>query len=183
MLEQYHLVFGRAAKGFVPIQSDRGEGQGKILHPKVVGSIPSGLPDTFGVADRDFFYGLGGDIPLAGDWNGDGCDTLAIYRPSQGKAYIRKSLGTGVADFEVFFGNPGDRPFAGDFDGEGVTTVGLYQESTGFVYFRNTLETGVADFQFFYGEPSDRIVTGDWDENDRHGRHLPPRGCQVLLVQ
>ena len=102
---------------------------------------------------------ISGDIPIAGDWNNDGCDTFGIYRNA--KVFLRNSLDTGVADIEYFFGLKGDRPFAGDFDGVGGSTVGLYRQTSGLVYFRNSLTTGVADFEFFYGNPSDRIVPGD----------------------
>lgn len=108
-----------------------------------------------------FFYGIAGDIPIVGDWDNNGCDTLGIYR--NGRVYIKNTLGTGFADFDFFYGVSGDRPFTGDFNGNGVDTVGLYRESTGFVYFRNTLDFGTADFEFFYGAPSDRILAGDWN--------------------
>jgi hypothetical protein len=34
----------------------------------------------------------------AGDWNGDGIDTVGVYRPATGLLYIRNSNTTGVAD-------------------------------------------------------------------------------------
>ena len=113
------------------------------------------------------FFGNPGDVPIAGDFDGDGCDTLSIYRPSNQTFYIINKLGSGdqglgAADFSYVFGNPGDKPFVGDFNGNGIETAGLHRESTGFVYFRNTHTQGNADAQFYFGDPDDRLVAGDW---------------------
>ena len=34
-----------------------------------------------------------GDIPVAGDWNGDGKDAVGVYRPSTGQFVLETSLG------------------------------------------------------------------------------------------
>jgi hypothetical protein len=128
--------------------------------------------NTQGIADIRFFFGNPSDIPLAGDFDGDCFDTLAIYRPSEQRFYIVNELGAnngglGPAEYSFVFGNPGDKPFVGDFDGDGIDEVGLHRESTGFVYYRNTLDTGIADNEFFFGNPGDRFVAGDWGVVDR----------------
>jgi hypothetical protein len=114
-----------------------------------------------------FFFGNPGDIPLAGDFNGDGCDTLSIYRPSEARFYIVNELGEddgglGAADYSFLFGNVGDKPVVGDWDGDDIDEIGLHRELTGFFYYRNTLTTGTADGQFFFGDAGDRFVAGDW---------------------
>ncbi|MGH8937452.1 MAG: M15 family metallopeptidase, partial [Acidimicrobiia bacterium] len=45
-----------------------------------------------------FYYGNPGDVPLMGDWDCDGVDTPAMYRPSNGFVYLRNSNTQGVAD-------------------------------------------------------------------------------------
>jgi hypothetical protein len=124
--------------------------------------------NTQGNADVTFFFGNPGDLPLVGDFDGDGDDTVSIYRQSQAKVYVVNELGVdggglGAADFSFYFGNPGDVPFVGDFDGDGFDTVGLHRASTGLVYFRDSLSDGVADIWFIYGNPGDVILAGDWD--------------------
>jgi hypothetical protein len=126
--------------------------------------------NTQGTADVEYFFGDPNDLPLAGDFDGDGCDTVSIYRPSEGRVFVINRLGDGSgglgsADLAYFFGNPGDKPFIGDFDGDGRDTVGLHRESTGFLYFRNTNTQGTADVDFYYGNPGDRMVAADWDGN------------------
>ena len=83
--------------------------------------------NTTAVADTEFFFGIGGDIPLAGDWDGDGKDTLSIYRPSENRFYVSNSLRTQFADFDFEFALPGSRPFAGDFNGDGRDDLALYR--------------------------------------------------------
>jgi hypothetical protein len=124
--------------------------------------------NTQGTADVRFFFGNPGDEPLPGDFDGDGCDTVSVYRPAEGQVFVMNELGSGdtglgAADAAYYFGNPGDDPFVGDFNGDGVDTVGLHRASTGFVYFRNSHTQGVADESFFYGDPGDVIMAADWD--------------------
>lgn len=38
-----------------------------------------------------FYYGVPGDVPFLGDWNGDGVETPGLYRASTGFAYVRDS--------------------------------------------------------------------------------------------
>ena len=58
---------------------------------------------------------------LAGDYDGDGKDDFAIYRPSDGSWWFIDSS-TGATRTFVF-GGPGDIPVPGDYDGNGTTDV------------------------------------------------------------
>ena len=49
--------------------------------------------NTQGIADVRFFFGNPADIPLGGDFDGDGCDSLSLYRPSEQRFYIINQLG------------------------------------------------------------------------------------------
>ena len=110
------------------------------------------------------------DIPVLGDWDGDGDENLGIYRPSEQRFYLFTSTCTGspmgAAHISFLFGNPGDQPVAGDWDADGVAEVGLYRTSTGFFYWRNALNTGIASGEMFFGDPGDRFVSGDWGSID-----------------
>jgi hypothetical protein len=68
-----------------------------------------------GAADLTFVYGSPGDIPFAGDWNGNGTDTVAVFRPSTGNWYIRLANAAGSADHQIHFHAHGTRtlPIAG----------------------------------------------------------------------
>jgi uncharacterized delta-60 repeat protein len=116
---------------------------------------------TTGFAENEFIYGIQNDVPVSGDWDGDGKDSPGIYR--NGVFYLRNSNNTGVADLEIAFGNPGDIPIVGDWDGDGVDTVGTFRN--GVFYLRNSNTQGFADIVIAYGSTGDRPVVGDWDGN------------------
>jgi hypothetical protein len=116
---------GEAIVGFddlsydVPGQPDDHRFRNAVF--RIRGDIVLREPDTVGLVDpatgewhlRDpagdvtsFFYGNPGDLPIAGDWDGDGDATPGLYRQSDGFFYSRNSNTTGVADAECFAGDP-----------------------------------------------------------------------------
>jgi len=113
-----------------------------------------------GAADYSFMFGNPGDVPFAGDWNGDDVDTPGLRRTSNGFVYLKNSNTTGVADIEYFYGNPGDLVTAGDWDADGDDTLGLYRPSNGFVYLKNSNSTGVADSAYKMGTSVHKPVAG-----------------------
>ena len=94
-----------------------------------------------------FTYGAAGAgwIPIAGDWNGDGKDTIGLYDPANSVFYLRNTNDTGYADVTFAYGAAGAgwMPIAGDWNGDGKDTIGLYNPATSVFYLRNTNDTGV----------------------------------------
>ena len=127
---------------------------------------------------EDFFFGVPGDIPFLGDWNGDGADTPGLYRPSSGFAYIRNSRDTGEADHSWFMGVPGDVPIVGDWDGDGIDTFSVYRPSVSTVFISNQNDTAVADADYLFGVRGDRPFGGDFngDDVDEVGLHRQSNG-------
>lgn len=103
-----------------------------------------------GAAEFDFFFGDPGDTPFVGDFNGDGLDTVGLYRESTGFVYLSHSL-TGSIDLSFSFGNPGDRILVGDWDGDGDDTVAIYRPSDGTLYVNLESAAGVAHWEGFIG--------------------------------
>ncbi len=117
-------------------------------------------------ADQDFFYGVGGDIPIAGDWDGDGIDTPGIYRNVNGALtffLINNNTG-GFADVSFAFGGAGDIPIAGDWDGDGAVTVGVYRPSAQTFFLRNALAAGNPDLTVTItgAQATDLPIAGRW---------------------
>jgi len=73
--------------------------------------------------DVSFVYGNSDDIPVVGDWNGDGIDTPGVVRG--GMWYLRNSNLPGDADVSFVYGNSDDIPVVGVWNGDGIDTPGV----------------------------------------------------------
>jgi len=113
-----------------------------------------------GAADIDYVFGDPGDKPFAGDFDGDGIDTVGLHRESTGLVYVRNSHTQGIADESFIFGDPGDRLFAHDWNGDGLDSPAVLRPSNTTAYFRFTNTQGNADARYMFGEPGWLPVTG-----------------------
>ena len=179
---------------------------GSCSNPSVITTVPTlqfhmiigGGPDTTGVfrpsngilflkntnttgfADVGLNYGLGGDYPVVGDWDGNGTITIGVYR--NGSFFLRNRNTIGFADVVFPFGSPGDQPIAGDWDGDGVDTIGLFRPSNGQFFLRNSNSAGNPDVSFFLGNVGDVGIAGDWNNDglDTTGVFRPTNGIIFL---
>ncbi|MDD5469509.1 MAG: DUF4215 domain-containing protein [Candidatus Peribacteraceae bacterium] len=109
--------------------------------------------------DFDFVLGTpnSGSIPIAGDWNGDGTDTVGLYNPTTSVFTLWNENAAGAAPaFTTPYGSPGAGwlPLAGDWDGDGVDTISLYDPDASYFYIINTNAApspGYAEIGFGYG--------------------------------
>jgi hypothetical protein len=122
--------------GEVEVVDSTVPGQGKVLTWKLRDSLTPGVPDV-----APFAYGAQGDIPVVGDWDGNGTTTVGIYQSSAafgnpaGTWKLRNSTSAGAPDFNTgpgptgfaFGGLPGDLPVTGAWAGGGATTVGVVE--------------------------------------------------------
>ncbi len=132
------------------------------------------------------YFGTAGDLPFAGDWDGDGKDTIGVFRPSQGIFYTSNTVPVGGAAAPVttggYFGTAGDLPIIGDWDGDGKDTIGVFRPSQGIFYTSNTVPVGGAAAPVttggYFGTAGDLPVIGDWDgdSKDSIGIFRPQQG-------
>jgi hypothetical protein len=65
--------------------------------------------------DSVFVFGIPGDVPLTGDWNGSGYPKVGVQR---GNTWYLDTSGNGMWDVGIdtvtMFGIPGDIPVTGD---------------------------------------------------------------------
>ena len=79
-----------------------------------------------GSTPRVVQWGVGGDIPVPGDYDGTGntLDDLAVWRPSNGTWFILQSNNNTRI---VQWGVGGDIPVPGDYDGDGKTDIAVWR--------------------------------------------------------
>ena len=115
--------------------------------------------DAGGALAQTFTWGNDFDVPLTGDWNGDGTTEVGLYRPSTHQFFYRDAGGAVVQTFS--WGNSGDVPLTGDWNGDGTTEVGLYRPSTHQFFYRDA--GGAVVQTFSWGNSGDVPLTGDWN--------------------
>lgn len=63
---------------------------------------------------------VGASAVLPTSFDGDSATDIAVFRPSTGLWYVRKSTGGFTTTSTTYWGAPTDIPVQGDFDGDGV---------------------------------------------------------------
>jgi len=87
------------------------------------------LPYKVGDADNRIDFGsYTMDIPIAGDWDGDGDDDIGGFNPENNVFYLYElNLKSSSAESfkDVPFGITGDIPFFGDWNGDSKDELGV----------------------------------------------------------
>lgn len=94
-------------------------------------------------------WGLNGDFPAPGDYDGDGRNDFAIQRFNGDgqKAAFWTMLATGVVLPVRSFGQPSDYIVTGDFDGDGKTDLA-------------TLRSASGRFEWYWRRSTDNVIVG-----------------------
>ncbi len=158
-----------------------------------VAKIESTFPDTIGVynpaasqfrlrnsntpgaIDLTINFGQAGDLPVVGDWNGDGIKDVGVFRPGTGQFLIRKP--TIICNpfcipipltVTINFGQNGDLPVAGDWNNDGVESVGVFRPSAGqFFLTDDNVANANVDHTLIFGQAGDLPVAGDWNADSK----------------
>jgi len=144
---------------------------------------PSTNGFTFG--GKTVIFAMAGDLPVMGDWDGDGDDNIGVYRPNEagtGQSHfylVTRDWDTfpkydnppyyniGSAELDILFGPyPNNIPIAGDWDGDGYDDIGGFYPATDIFYLYQLnvgaeSATSYKDVQF--GISGDKPIIGDWD--------------------
>ncbi|HEY7744748.1 MAG TPA: multicopper oxidase domain-containing protein [Desulfuromonadales bacterium] len=129
----------------------------------------SGTWNGCGIADLCLAqFGATGDLPVTGDWDGDGRDEVGTFR--QGQWFLDNGDGKwdpGVDTAIANFGVSTDIPVSGDVDSDGVTEIGTFRKATGQWFFdldHSGSWNGCGPDKCLaqFGAATDIPVTGNW---------------------
>lgn len=135
-----------------------------ITEPLLTNNPPSGVAVSLNEATDQ------NSIPITGNWDGIGSDTIGVYNQVTRAVYLKNNNTSGAADMVFGYGplNNNWLPISGDWNGDGVDTIGLYDPQTQTFYLKNSNTGGVADFFFIFSPASGTNllpVTGDWNND------------------
>ncbi|MCA9230315.1 MAG: hypothetical protein KDA57_06675 [Planctomycetales bacterium] len=115
--------------------------------------------------DHVFRFGSVGDIPVTGDWNGNGLDTIGVFRDGMWRLDVDGDGRLTAADSRAVFGRAGDAPVVGDWNGDGVDDLGVMRKGLWIVDRQGNRELDAEDVEraFGLGSAGDQPVVGDWN--------------------
>ncbi|CAN5714524.1 hypothetical protein BH18ACI1_BH18ACI1_16800 [soil metagenome] len=156
--------FGRA--GDVPMVVGDWAGDGRA-DPAVYRNGAAGAQSFFfyrpsataGVDFRTVYWGVSGDAPVRGDFDGDGRQDATVFRPSTGLYYVLQSS-NGQIRYQQW-GLASDRRVPADYDGEGRTDFAIVRQSNNDWYILNSA-TAAASYRQ-WGANSDALIPGDYN--------------------
>ena len=119
---------------------------------------------------RSMQWGLPGDYPTQEDYDGDGKDDFAVWRPSLGMwAVILSSKSFSKNSDDIIWkqwGLPEDHPMPGDYDGDSKADLVGWRDSDGNWYVcgsRSGFACQTSSTVQQFGLPGDTPVKGDFD--------------------
>jgi len=121
--------------------------------------------------DKQFALGKAGDMPVTGDWNGNGKTEIGVFRDNHtwNVDYNGNGVWDGIAGGDRIYitGKPGDVPVPGDWNGNNITEMAVFRDShTWYIdYNGNGIWDSPAggDRIYITGKPGDIPVPGDWN--------------------
>jgi hypothetical protein len=119
---------------------------------------------------KNFDFGGPGDIPVLGDWNGDGHTKIGVF--SKG-FWILDMKGDGrrvdppAGRTIALGGTAGEIPIVGDWNGDGRSKVGVFNNGIFSLDFDGNGIWDGNDKMYYFGAKGDIPVVGDWNGDGR----------------
>jgi hypothetical protein len=116
-------------------------------------------PTNLDALAASFRFGEPGDVPVVGDWDGDGVMTAGVVRGD--RWFLTNSNTGGYSTFAFTYGDPGDVPIVGDWNGDGRDGIGVVRGNQWFL--KNEAGSGYADIVLQFGDVGDYPIVGNWN--------------------
>jgi PKD repeat protein len=120
------------------------------------------------------------DIPVRGDFDGDGRGDPATYRPASGEWRVWWSSANYQPTTPVVWGGGADLPVPADYDGDGKADLAVYQPATGTWSIWQSASQTSRTIQ--WGDADDRPIPIDFDNDGRADLALPRFGGFDILL-
>ena len=143
-------------KNVPPTETDATNGA-RIMKLTSYGKQRADVVDhVFGIGERE-------EIPVTGDWNGNGIGSIGTFQDGTWNLDVNGDGRFDHQDETVEFGQAGDIPIVGDFNGDGVEEIAVYRSGTWMIDVDGNRELDATDKTFQMGGANDKPVVGDWD--------------------
>ncbi len=115
--------------------------------------------------DHVFRYGEQTDTPLSGDWNGDGIDSIAVFRSGEWMLDADADGRWTKQEKQTDFGQAGDEPIVGDWNGDGIDDLGVIRGDVFIIDSDGDRRLTGNDRRIKIKKPSEdaQPIVGDWD--------------------
>ncbi len=114
---------------------------------------------------RQVAFGTEGDVPLTGDWNGDGLTDLGLFRATS-NLWLFDVDRDGLDDLSDRINRlaDGSIPVSGDWNGDGVDTPGWYDPETQTWFLGDSSFNASPNWsEIHFGAEGSQPLVGDWD--------------------
>ena len=160
-------VYFNFEKGDIPVPGNYlGDGKADLaVYRPALGQLvvlnTNARPGTSALVTFTIPGAKAGDVPMKGDFFGDGRDDPAVYRPSDGTWIIVRSANLGVDTLKGFSGGGNDVvPVPLDYNGDGFTDIASYRRPEG----TNVVGTWtILDYAGRGSLRTQQFIGSDWD--------------------
>lgn len=143
----------------LPPAPERASAGSRVMRRTAAGPVRSDL------IDHVFEYGDSDDVPIAGDWNGDGVSNIGLFR--DGTWYLDvDGNGRWSENADIYierFGQAGDIPVVGDFNGDGIDEIGVFSSGQWHLDSNGNRAIDAGDKSFELGGAGDVPVVADFN--------------------
>jgi hypothetical protein len=133
-----------------------------------------------GAGVRSFDFGLEGDYPVVGDWDGSGVIRAGVFRGGEWFLDWNNNGRWDEGDRRFSFGKPGDLPVVADWNHTGIAQIGVFRNGLWMIDSNGDHAYESSDRQFALGLAGDIPVAGDWDGSGKVRAGVYRRGTWLL---